>query len=72
MINEESQRMSRLVRELLDLARIESGHIQIDPTEVPLDEFIQRVIRKFQGLAKESNVHFLPYSEKNPAGGLLG
>lgn len=56
VINEESQRMSRLVRELLDLARIESGHIQIVPTEVPLDEFIQRVIRKFQGMAKESNV----------------
>lgn len=56
VINEESQRMSRLVRELLDLARMESGHIQIEPTELSLNELVQRVIRKFQGLARENRV----------------
>ncbi|MBA4603837.1 HAMP domain-containing protein [Thermoactinomyces sp. AMNI-1] len=56
VINEESQRMSRLVRELLDLARMESGHIQIEPIELPLNELVLRVIRKFQGLARERQV----------------
>ncbi|MGA8941525.1 MAG: ATP-binding protein [Thermoactinomyces sp.] len=56
VINEESQRMSRLVRELLDLARMESGHVQIEPTELAPNELVQRVIRKFQGLARERQV----------------
>lgn len=57
VINEESQRMSRLVHELLGLARMESGHIQIEPTEIPLNELVLRVIRKFQGLARETQVY---------------
>ncbi|MFC7442167.1 ATP-binding protein [Laceyella putida] len=56
VINEESQRMGRLVRELLDLARMEAGHIQVEPAEKRLDKFIQRVIRKFQNLAREQEV----------------
>ncbi len=56
VINEESQRMSRLVRELLNLARMESGHIQIEPVELSLNELVFRVIRKFQGLARERQV----------------
>lgn len=56
VINEESQRMGRLVRELLDLARMEAGHIQVEPQERQLDKLIQRVIRKFQNLAREQNV----------------
>ncbi|AUS08664.1 PAS domain-containing sensor histidine kinase [Laceyella sacchari] len=56
VINEESQRMGRLVRELLDLARMEAGHIQVEPAEKPLDKFVQRVIRKFQNLAREQEV----------------
>jgi two-component system sensor histidine kinase ResE len=56
IINEESLRMSRLVRELLDLARMESGHIQVMPVERSLYEYVPRVIRKFHNLAKEQGI----------------
>ncbi|SEN26836.1 ATP-binding protein [Lihuaxuella thermophila] len=57
VINEESQRMSRLVRELLDLARMEAGHITVEPSRISLPEFIHRVIRKFLALAREQQIH---------------
>jgi two-component system sensor histidine kinase ResE len=57
VINEESQRMGRLVRELLDLARMEAGHIQVEPVERSLYDFVGRVIRKFQALAREKQIH---------------
>ncbi|TCS93441.1 ATP-binding protein [Hazenella coriacea] len=56
VINEESQRMGRLVRELLDLARMEAGHIQVEPSAVSIPEILQRMARKFQTLAREENV----------------
>lgn len=56
VINDESQRMGRLVRELLDLARMEAGYITVEPVERSLPEFIQRVVRKFQVLAKEKDI----------------
>ena len=56
VINEESQRMGRLVRELLDLARMESGHIHLDIQQMNLEEFFHRVLRKFQSIAAEQQV----------------
>ncbi|MCQ6277956.1 ATP-binding protein [Bacillus sp. EB600] len=57
VIYDESLRMGRLVNELLDLARMESGHIQLTIDEVNLDSFISRIIRKFQGIAKENEIN---------------
>jgi two-component system sensor histidine kinase ResE len=56
VINEESQRMSRLVNELLDLARMEAGHVRIMPVEKSPYDLFGRVIRKFQGLAKDQQI----------------
>jgi two-component system sensor histidine kinase ResE len=56
VIYDESLRMGRLVNELLDLARMEAGHIQLQYDDVHLSEFIGRVVRKFQGFAKEKNI----------------
>src|SRR5699024_4542916 len=39
IIHEESLRMGRLVNELLDLARMEAGHVQLDLKQVNLEEF---------------------------------
>lgn len=58
VINEESERMGRLVRELLDLARMEAGHITLDLSEMQLEELIARMRRKFQNLAREQEVRF--------------
>jgi two-component system, OmpR family, sensor histidine kinase ResE len=57
VIYDESLRMGRLVNELLDLARMEAGHIQLSKEEIDISSFIQRIIRKFQGLAKENDIH---------------
>jgi two-component system sensor histidine kinase ResE len=57
VIYDESLRMGRLVNELLDLARMEAGHIQLTIEEVNLSSFINRIIRKFQGIAKENEIN---------------
>ncbi len=56
VINEESMRMGRLVRELLDLARMEAGHIHLQLSQLDVNMFAQRIVRKFQNLARERKV----------------
>lgn len=56
IINEESLRMGRLVNELLDLERMEEVHIQLNSESVLLVTFIERILRKFTGLAEENNI----------------
>lgn len=56
VIYDESLRMGRLVNDLLDLTRMEAGHITLHMLEVDIEPYIQRIIRKFQGYAKENNV----------------
>ncbi|MNJ55353.1 Sensor protein SrrB [compost metagenome] len=57
VIHDESLRMGRLVRDLLDLARMEAGHTDIAMHQVDVKELIERVYRKFAVRAKEHNVH---------------
>lgn len=57
VIYDESLRMGRLVNELLDLARMEAGHIQLTVESVNLTSFMNRIIRKFQGLAKDKEIY---------------
>lgn len=56
VIYEESLRMSRLVRDLLDLARMEAGHTDMSMHPVDFRELAERVYRKFQVRAKDSGV----------------
>lgn len=56
IIYDESLRMGRLVNELLDLARLEAGHFQMNKTKVKLETFFERVVFKFTALAKEAGV----------------
>ncbi|WP_152654649.1 ATP-binding protein [Oceanobacillus sp. CFH 90083] len=56
IIYEESLRMGRLVNELLDLARMEAGQIQLHMDSVAVQAFVERIVHKFQGLAAENEV----------------
>jgi two-component system sensor histidine kinase ResE len=56
VIYDESLRMGRLVNELLDLARMESGHMQLTMEEMDIPTFIHRIINKFQGIAKDNEI----------------
>lgn len=56
IIHDESLRIGRLVNELLDIARMEAGHIQLTIEPVEIEPYMQRIIRKFSGLAGEKAV----------------
>ncbi|MDU2243205.1 MAG: ATP-binding protein [Paenibacillus sp.] len=56
VIHDESLRMGRLVRDLLDLARMEAGHTDMAMRQVDFRELAERVYRKFQVRAKENGV----------------
>ncbi|WP_027964495.1 ATP-binding protein [Halalkalibacillus halophilus] len=58
IIYDESLRMGRLVNELLDLARMEAGHIQLNKEEIDIHAFIHRIARKFSFIATEQNISF--------------
>ncbi|WP_206659630.1 ATP-binding protein [Halobacillus litoralis] len=56
IIHDESLRIGRLVNELLDLARMEAGHIQLSIESTEISSYMQKIIRKFQGLANDKNI----------------
>ncbi|MFG6148653.1 ATP-binding protein [Halobacillus sp. B23F22_1] len=56
IIHDESLRIGRLVNELLDLARMEAGHISLRVEEIEVEPFVEKVLRKFKGLADEKQV----------------
>ncbi|MEN1969124.1 ATP-binding protein [Lentibacillus sp. N15] len=58
IIYEESHRMGRLVNELLDLARMEAGHTQLILDSVEIEAFVERIMKKFKGIADEQDISF--------------
>src|SRR5690625_2003648 len=56
IINEESLRMARLVSELLDIGRIEAGHIQLNYDQVDIESFTDRIVKKFIGVTESHNI----------------
>lgn len=66
IIYDESQRMGRLVTDLLDLARMESGHMTLYKDTVPMVSVIERMTHKFAQVAKEKQVKLRFESEFTP------
>lgn len=56
IIYDESQRMGRLVTDLLDLARMESGHTTLYTETLPIIPVLERITQKFGQVAKEKHV----------------
>jgi two-component system sensor histidine kinase ResE len=56
VIHDESLRMGRLVKDLLDLARMEAGHVEMNFGKVDVESLIKRVHRKFLVYAKERGI----------------
>ena len=48
--------MGRLVTDLLDLARMESGHMTLYKDDVSVIPFLKRIVNKFTQVARDSNV----------------
>ncbi|MFA1822788.1 ATP-binding protein [Virgibacillus oceani] len=57
IIYEESLRMNRLVNELLEIARMEAGHFELNMSTVDLAPFVEKIHKKFSGLADENNIN---------------
>ncbi|WP_318617232.1 ATP-binding protein [Sporosarcina sp. YIM B06819] len=56
IIHDESKRMGRLVTDLLDLARMESGHMRLYKDDVLMIPFLDRIVNKFMQVARDANV----------------
>jgi two-component system sensor histidine kinase ResE len=57
IILDESRRMSRLVNELLDLARLEAGHMKLYKSWINIYDYASRILRKFHGPANDRKIH---------------
>lgn len=56
IIWEESERMSRMVNEMLDLSRMEAGYIDLQCSEVDLYQFIRDLTSRFNQIADSGEV----------------
>lgn len=55
-IREESERLLRIVNDLMDLAKIESGKFEVKPSDVKLQDFFDHLVVPFIAPAKESQI----------------
>jgi len=66
VIHDESVRMGRLVKDLLDLARMEAGHSELKLVPCDIDSLVRRVHRKFQAFAKERDIRLVCELPESP------
>lgn len=66
IISDESNRMGRLVTELLDLARLESGYLRIYQQPLAIVKSVERMTAKFSQKAKEKDIQ-LTFSTDAPS-----
>lgn len=52
-INHDAERVTRLINELLDISRLETGHLSLAPREVELAELARRVVTSVQATVPE-------------------
>jgi two-component sensor histidine kinase len=61
-----------LIGDILDIARIESGHLSLSPERVNLEEIVASVVRIFDGLARQKALELLlEFDSVNPATDVL-
>lgn len=57
-ISRNSDRMLNLVNQLLELSKLESGHLKLILKKADLDAFIQSIVEPYQIQAQENNLNF--------------
>jgi len=74
IVSDEVKRLSRLVHQFLDIARIEAGELKINPTQFDVEETVRRVIVGFEyainekklvvrGLDESADVQMMVYAD---------
>lgn len=56
IINEESERLSRLINDVLDLSKIEAGKMTFILEEIDTAELINRAVKNMTGFAEQKNI----------------
>lgn len=56
LIRDETERLERLIRDLLDLSRLQAGHGVFDMEPIPLADLVEGVAAKFRGQAVEKGI----------------
>jgi len=70
-IHQSGTDLLNLINEILDLAKVESGTMAIDPAEVRFADLEQYLQRSFRQLAKEKGLSFEVRVENGPFSGLV-
>jgi two-component system, OmpR family, sensor histidine kinase KdpD len=63
LIELQSDRLARLVTNLLDMTRIESGALAVRPTLIPLDELVDESLAAIDGLVPRSRIQLEPSTD---------
>ncbi len=63
MIKRNGNNLLRLVNEMLDLAKLESGNMEMQPVRADVVPFIKYLCESFQSMAKASQIDLTVYSE---------
>ncbi|GAB5558377.1 MAG: hypothetical protein SynsKO_00240 [Synoicihabitans sp.] len=66
-ITSSASHLHSLLNDVLDLARIEAGHLELNPEPTILTELIDGTARMFQPIAKEKDLRFEVESTLNPS-----
>ena len=56
VINDETVRLTRMINDVLDLSRMESGSMQIDKSEVITERLLRQSINDLKGMAASKNI----------------
>jgi two-component system sensor histidine kinase KdpD len=56
LIEQQSDRLARLVTNLLDMTRIEAGALEIRPTTIPIDELVDEAVGNLGGIVPRERV----------------
>jgi len=56
LIEQQSDRLARLVTNLLDMTRIEAGALEIRPTTIPIDELVDEALGNLGGIVARERV----------------
>jgi signal transduction histidine kinase len=70
IIQDEARRLTRLVDDLLNLARADAGHHQLQPEEIYLNDVLDECVRSAQAQARQKGVRLIvPHSQDIPLRG---
>ena len=56
MVERNAQQLLQLINQLLDLAKLESGHLTVSPKTGDLGDFLAQIIRVFESVAQQKNL----------------